>query len=88
MLQRAGLLQWFLLLQGTGSRLHRLQQLQCVGSEVAVHGLQSAGSRVVWQGLRCLVACEVFPDQGLNPCPRIGKGTGPAGKSTPHALEG
>ena len=49
--------------------MHGLQQLWCVGSEVVVHGFQSAGSRSVWQGLRCLVACEVFLGQGLNPCP-------------------
>ena len=35
----------------------RLQQLQQRGSAVAVH----------W--LSCPRACEIFPDQGLNPCP-------------------
>ena len=30
---------------------------------------QGAGSVVVAHGLSCSVACGIFPDQGLNPCP-------------------
>ena len=36
--------------------------------EVAVPGLQSTGSILVVHGLRCSVACGIFPDQGSNPC--------------------
>ena len=32
-------------------------------------GLKSTGSTVVTRGLSCSAACEVLPDQGLNPCP-------------------
>ena len=39
-----------------------------VASLVAEHGLQSAGSAVVVHRLSCPVACEIFPDQGSNPC--------------------
>ena len=35
---------------------------------VAVPGLQSTGSIVVWHGLSCSEACEIFPDQGSNLC--------------------
>lgn len=49
-------LQWFLLLQSRGSRVHRLQQLQCLGSVVGAHGLC------------CPMVCRIFPDQGQNPC--------------------
>ena len=31
------------------------------------------GSVVVARGLSCSVACGIFPDQGLNPCPCIGR---------------
>ena len=61
-LQCPGLsLQWLLLLQGTGSRLHRLQQLWHSGSVVVVHGLS------------CLMDCRIFPDQGSNPRPLHGR---------------
>ena len=36
----------------------------------AEHGLQGGtGSVVVALGLSCSMACGIFPDQGLNPCP-------------------
>ena len=38
-------------------------------SVAAAHGLLSAGSVVLAHGLRCSVACGIFPDQELNPCP-------------------
>ena len=38
-------------------------------SPVAVHGLLiEVASLVVEQGLSCSAACEIFLDQGLNPC--------------------
>ena len=36
--------------------------------EVEVPALQSTGSIVVVHGLRCSVACGIFPDQGSNLC--------------------
>ena len=33
-------------------------------------GSRRAGSLVVAHGLSCSTACGIFPDQGLNPCPR------------------
>ena len=36
----------------------------CRASQALEHGLSSCGTR----GLRCLEACGIFPDQGLNPC--------------------
>ena len=36
---------------------HRLQQLRRMGSVVAAHGVS------------CSTACDIFLDQGLNPCP-------------------
>ena len=38
-------------------------------SVVVACGLWSAGSAAVAHGLSCSVACEIFPDQGSNPCP-------------------
>ena len=32
-------------------------------------GSRRAGSVVVAHGASCSVACGIFPDQGLNPCP-------------------
>ena len=61
---RASHLLWLLLLQSTGFRRCRLQQLRHVGPAFAAAGLQSTGSVVVVHGLRCRVACGVFPDQG------------------------
>ena len=40
-----------------------------VVSLVVEHGLYSVQSSIVAPGLSCLVACEIFPDQGLNLCP-------------------
>ena len=58
-------LQWLLLLRSMGSRR--------TGSVVVAHGLQSAGSVVVVHGLSCSTACRIFPGQGSNPCPCIGR---------------
>ena len=64
----------------TGFSLYQL--LITVASLVAGHGiqgvwasvvvdprLQSTGSVVVVHVLSCSEACQIFPDQGLNPCP-------------------
>ena len=32
-------------------------------------GSRSSGSVGMAHGLSCCTACEIFPDQGLNPCP-------------------
>jgi len=40
-----------------------------MGSVVVAPRLQSIGSVVVAHGLSCSVACGIFLDQGLNPCP-------------------
>ena len=42
----------------------RLQQLQHMGSVVAVHGLQRAGSVALVHGFSYPVAYGIFPDQG------------------------
>ena len=42
-------------------------------SVVVALGLQRTGSIVVVHGLSHPVACGIFPDQGLNPCPCIGR---------------
>ena len=42
-------------------------------SVVVALGLQRTGSIVVVHGLSHPVACGIFPDQGLNPCPLIGR---------------
>ena len=42
-------------------------------SVVVARGLWSAGSVVVAHGLSCSAACGIFPDQGSNPCPCIGR---------------
>ena len=47
---------WWLLLQRTGSRVLRLQQLHCAGSVVMAHRLI------------CPVACGIFPNQASNLC--------------------
>ena len=36
-------------------------------------GSRRAGSVVVAHGPSCSAACEIFPDQGSNPCPCIGR---------------
>ena len=64
-------LRGLLLVLSTGSRVRRLQQLQCVGSGTAV------------QGLSCSAACGIFSDQGSNPSPAPARGiftTEPPGK--------
>ena len=45
---------------------HRLQGTQA--SVAGAPGLQSIGSIVVAQGLRCSLARGIFPDRGSNPC--------------------
>ena len=52
-----------------GLQARGLQQSWHVSSVVVAHGLQSAGSVVVAHRLSCSMACGIFPDQGLNPCP-------------------
>ena len=48
--------------------VHRL--LIAMASLVEEHGLQSVQALiVVVYGLSCSVACRIFPNQGLNPCP-------------------
>ena len=49
--------------------------LTIVASPVAEHRLQRAGSVIVAHGPSCSSACGIFPDQGLNPCPCIGRQT-------------
>ena len=60
---------WAQQLWHAGPRAHRLQQLWHAGSAVVLRELQSTGSVVVVHGLSCSVACGIFPEQGLNPCP-------------------
>ena len=36
-------------------------------------GSRRAGSAIVAHGPSCSTACGIFPDQGLNPCPCIGR---------------
>ena len=59
-LRHQGSPRWLLLLRSTGSRR----------SGFSGCGLRaySTGSVVVVHGLSCSMACEIFPDQGLNPC--------------------
>ena len=40
-----------------------------VASVVVAHGLERGGSAVVAHEPSCSMACGIFPDQGLNPCP-------------------
>ena len=64
-------LRWLLLLQSTGSRCAGFSSchVQARGSVVVARELCSTGSVVVVHRLSCSVACGIFPDQGLNPCP-------------------
>ena len=55
-------------LRRTGSAVHGRQQSQPAGSAVAAPRLWSTESVVAAHGLRCSVACPIFPDQGLNLC--------------------
>ena len=50
-----------------------LQQLWHTGSVVVARGLQSAGSVVVAYRLSCSAACGIFPGQGLNRVPCVGR---------------
>ena len=59
---------WLLLLWSTGFRVCEPQH-----SVVAVPRLQGLGSVVVVHGLSCCPACGIFPDQGLNHVPCIGR---------------
>ena len=43
--------------------------LTALASLIAEHGLQTVGSVVVIHRLSCPLACGIFLDQGLNPCP-------------------
>ena len=61
-------LQWLLLLQRTGSRAHRLQWLQHVGSIAAALGPKSSGSIVMVHKFSCSTTWGIFPDLGSNPC--------------------
>ena len=68
-LQCAGFsLRWLLLLRSTGSRRAGFSSCGTRASVVVARGLQSTGSVLVVHGLSCSTACEIFPDQGLNPC--------------------
>ena len=60
-------LQWLLLLRSIGSRRAGFSSCGTRASVVVARGLQSAGSVVVAHGLRCSMACGIFPDQGSNP---------------------
>ena len=60
-------LQWLLLLQSRGSRVHGLQQLWHMGSVVEAPRLQSTGSVVVAHGFSCFTTYGIFPYQALNP---------------------
>ena len=62
-------LQWLLLLRSTVSRRTGFISCGTRASVVVARGFQSTGSVVVAHGLSCSMACGIFPDQGLNPCP-------------------
>ena len=61
----------FLLLQRVGPALHfSAQGSHCSGfSCCRAQILGRTDSLVVVEGLSCSKACEIFPDQGSNPCP-------------------
>ena len=44
------------------------QNLECLGTEVAVSGFWSTGLIIAAHWLRCSVACGIFQDEGSNPC--------------------
>ena len=52
-----------------GLQAFRLPWSQLAGSVVVARGLERVDSVVVAHGLNCCLACGIFPDQGLNPCP-------------------
>ena len=48
----------------------RAQGSRCAGfSSCGSRALGAQASVVVVHGLSCSAACEIFPDQGSNPCP-------------------
>ena len=47
--------------------------------------LESTGSLVGAHELSCPKACKIFPDQGLNPCPRNSDFPGDLGVKNPQA---
>ena len=54
-----GLLNAVASLVSTGSRVHKLLQLPCMGSVVAALRLKRTGSVVVAHRLRCSTACRI-----------------------------
>ncbi|XP_061036078.1 Bardet-Biedl syndrome 4 protein isoform X2 [Eubalaena glacialis] len=53
-----------------GATLHRgVRASHCRGLSLRSTDSRRAGSVVVAHGLSCSMACGIFPDQGLNPCP-------------------
>ena len=54
-------------LQGKGSRVHRIHQLQHMGSVVVTPRLRSIGSIVVSHRFNYSAASGIFLDQGSNP---------------------
>ena len=67
-------LQWlcagFLQLWGVGAApLWSAWASHCCGFSLCSTGSRSAGSNSCACGLRCSVACGMFPQQGSNPCP-------------------
>ena len=61
-------LRQLLLLTSLGSRVHRLQQLQHVGSAAAAPRLQSPGWIIVACRLSCSSSCGIFLDWESNLC--------------------
>ena len=59
-------LRWLLLLRSTGSRRMGL-------SSCSTCGLSSCGSQALECRFSCSTACGIFPDQGWNPVPRVGR---------------
>ena len=66
-------LRWLLLLRSTGSRHKGFSSCGTRASVVVARGLQSTGSVVVAHRLSCSAACGIFPDQGSNRVPCLGK---------------
>ena len=54
---------------GAWAPAHGLREVLFVGSVVVTSKIKRTDSVVVVQGLGGSVACGIFPDQGLNPCP-------------------
>ena len=57
--------------------VHRLSRVAASGLLIAVaslvvgHGLGMRAQYFQHKGLSCPMACEIFPDQGSNPCPLL-----------------